>query len=327
VIGGEGDFSASIRGIIGLGPVSIGGSLIGGDGISSARLESGGAAGAIKIRHDMIGGDGASSARLVVAGNLAAITVGGSVLGGEGASSANMNINNATGGVSGAIRIGGDVRGLAAEGALIFSRNGSIASVTIGGSLIGGTGLFAGGIIALEKLGPVVVRGDILGEDSQAVLIRAGGLLTLPVGTATNVALSSLTVAGDVQNLKVLGGFGTNNAPINGRVQIGAVAVGGDWIASTITAGFTEGPDGDFGTADDERIPAGPGGLTPRIASIKIKGEVVGSAAPDDHFGFVAAQIGAFRALGSAALLTSGIDLPIELSPLTGDVTVREIAP
>ncbi len=45
-----------------------------------------------------------------------------------------------------------------------------------------------------------------------------------------------------------------------------------------------------------------------------------------DHFGFVAQQIGSFKALGFTAALTAGTDAPLELALTTGDVTIREVA-
>jgi hypothetical protein len=52
---------------------------------------------------------------------------------------------------------------------------------------------------------------------------------------------------------------------------------------------------------------------------------VTGSFAAGDHFGFVAQQIGVFKAAGFTAALTTGTDAPVELSLATGDVTVREV--
>jgi len=45
-----------------------------------------------------------------------------------------------------------------------------------------------------------------------------------------------------------------------------------------------------------------------------------------DHFGFTSVTIGKFKSLGFTAPLTSGaIREVIELSPITGDVTLREV--
>jgi hypothetical protein len=52
---------------------------------------------------------------------------------------------------------------------------------------------------------------------------------------------------------------------------------------------------------------------------------VIGSDTIGDHFGFAAQQIGLFKAGGFRAPLTSGTNV-IELSPVTADVTIREIS-
>ena len=44
-----------------------------------------------------------------------------------------------------------------------------------------------------------------------------------------------------------------------------------------------------------------------------------------DHFGFVAQQIGSFKAAGFTAQLTSGTDPAIELAPTTADMTPRSL--
>jgi hypothetical protein len=71
------------------------------------------------------------------------------------------------------------------------------------------------------------------------------------------------------------------------------------------------------GSGNSEDIPS----PLSRIASISIKGQVIGSTSRSDHFGFVAQQIGSFKASG----FTAATDAPIELSLATLDVTLREI--
>ena len=55
--------------------------------------------------------------------------------------------------------------------------------------------------------------------------------------------------------------------------------------------------------------------LISRIASITIGGTVAGDVRPEDHFGFVARQIGSFKAGAFVPTLTAAKDAPIELSP------------
>src|SRR5262249_20258637 len=116
--------------------------------------------------------------------------------------------------------------------------------------------------------------------------------------------------------------------PLNADAQIGPVTVVGDWVASNLVAGVVEGDADGFGDADDARI-SGPGttdnpNILSKIASVSIGGVVVGTAAPGDHFGFEAQQIGPFRVGGVLVPLTAGPDV-VELSPTTGDVTIREL--
>ena len=106
---------------------------------------------------------------------------------------------------------------------------------------------------------------------------------------------------------------------------IGAVKIGGNWTASSLVAGVQDtGGDG-FGVNDALQTTSDDPNLIARIASIAIKGVVVGTSGAGDHFGFVAQQIGSFKSLGFKAHLTAGTDPAIELSPTTGDLTVREL--
>jgi hypothetical protein len=109
------------------------------------------------------------------------------------------------------------------------------------------------------------------------------------------------------------------------------VTIGGDWVGSSIAAGVDIGADNQWGTADDARISGASTTDNPnivsKITSVTIKGLVYGTptASGADHFGFVAQQIGSFKALGFMAALTAGTDAAIELAPTTGDVTLREV--
>jgi hypothetical protein len=111
------------------------------------------------------------------------------------------------------------------------------------------------------------------------------------------------------------------------------VKVAGDWTASTVAAGVDPGVDQRFATADDVAAKSPPSELFSRIASITIGGQVRGTPAANDHFGFVAQEIGSLSIDGKKFPLTSGPSndnvgsekAKFELGS-TGDVTVREIA-
>lgn len=165
----------------------------------------------------------------------------------------------------------------------------------------------SGGMLAGGTLGPVVVKGDVIGTAGHAYTIRGGGPLT---GTAS-VAIASVKVGGDFERALILAGYGANNVPTNGHAQIGAISVGGDWIASSVTAGLLTHTGatnvlGVFGNDDDVFIDAGPAGVIASIASITIKGRAIGSLETGDFYGIVAEQVGSVKVGGVKLAFTPG---------------------
>ena len=74
-------------------------------------------------------------------------------------------------------------------------------------------------------------------------------------------------------------------------MQIGKVTIGGDWIASDLVAGVSNGGDG-FGNANDVLItepddtqPGGSPTIIASIAKIVIKGQASGTVGGSDHYG------------------------------------------
>ncbi len=126
-------------------------------------------------------------------------------------------------------------------------------------------------------------------------------------------------------------GFDQADNPTNGHAQIGAISVGGDWIASSVTAGlnsFLGAPDPSvtFGNGDDVFNTGGPIGVIASIASITIKGRAMGSLETGDRFGIVAESIGAITIGGVKLALTTAFDpTPFPIGP-TPDFVVREVA-
>lgn len=334
VRGGGGDSSGAITSTGKLAGVAVGGSVLGGAGVSSGDIYSLFDLGAVTVGRDLVGGGGEGSGRIRSSGKLTSVTVGGSVLGGAGDSSGLILIQGDLGAVRiGRDLIGGSVAGTASLDASGYIRGKRIASVFIGGSVIAGTddstGNQAGGdltnsgtIRAVNDIGPVVVKGSLIGNvapnGTTRVVISAAGQAA-PTATA-DVAIQSLTVGGRVEWAWVLGGVGLDSVATNGNAQVGPVRVGGDWVASSLASGVTSN-NGLFGDADDA---VWAGGTLSRIAGVWIGGVVIGSGTGGDHFGFVARQVGSFQAGGFTAPLKAGVDV-IELSPNTGDVTIREV--
>ena len=101
-----------------------------------------------------------------------------------------------------------------------------------------------------------------------------------------------------------------------------------DWIASDLVAGIAAGVGGYFGDGNDTALGGGGFTLASRIASVKIKGQILGSANDSDHFGFVAEEIGAFTVGGIPQVLLAGPNN--DLTPVNfgadADVSLYEVA-
>jgi hypothetical protein len=344
VWGGSGAGSALIVSLGKLAGVSIGGSLIGGSALSSGKIFSDGDMGVVKIGHDLRGGSGSQSGFIDSnTDKLAGVSIGGSLIGGSNTSSGEIF----SVGDMGAVTIdrdfvGGSISGTNAtldKSGFIQSLGGRIASVSIGGSIISGADTSTAGsltsnasIRAEDDVGSVTVTGSLIGNSNangdSPVIISARGQAVQ--GTTTDVAIGKVKIGGRVENARILAGYDINLTPKNADAQIGAVSVGGDWVGSSIAAGVVDGGNG-FGNVNDVRI-SGAGttdsaSIVSRITSIAIKGLVYGTpGAAADHFGFVAQQIGSFKALGITVTLTAATDAPLELALTTGDMTVREVA-
>ena len=174
----------------------------------------------------------------------------------------------------------------------------------------------------MEDIGSLTVKGSLIGS------IGAGGTITdviiaahgQPSPTAsTDLAIGKIAIGGRVEHAQILAGYNVVGLTANnGNAQIGAVTVGGDWIASDLIAGVKDAGLPGFGDAGD--VPSfGATGIA-RIASITISGLVEGTPAGGDQFGFESHTIGSFKAGGVAIPIAS----PVVLSALTSsDVTIR----
>lgn len=219
------------------------------------------------------------------------------------------------------LRVRGDLNGVA----LIASGpNGGFGHVDIEGSARssghGGAGLFATGNIGLLEIG-----GDLLGTGQAPFTISARGAAA--PGGAIAAAIAAVTITGKAEFASILAGYMPDGSADNANVQIGSVSVGGDWRASSLAVGVDAGDDGFFGNADDRLITGGNGAVA-RIARITIKGSVFGTDLADDHFGFVAEELGKLKIAGELVPLTSGPRNDVEGIALgaNGDLRARELA-
>jgi len=251
------------------------------------------------------------------------LTIGGSLTG------------SITIGSAGAIRVDGDVRGTSEpRSGLItlydrpYPRPASIYSIKIGGSLIGGSGLDSGAILAPNPVDPNEIttgdgsirkieiggsvrsaRGD---ESGSGGSIRAAGSIGAvkihgsilgtpdhPVIIAadggyfdeTDPALGNVYVGGDVK----YGLFNAGDAFSyrQGSASIKGIVVQGNWIASSAVAGVKRGDDHMIGTGDDHlaRSYFNRESIA-QIGAIIVYGKVGGTKTSGDSFGIVAEQIG-----------------------------------
>jgi hypothetical protein len=338
LFGGSGPDSGAINGGKAVAGVTVGGSLVGGSGNDTGEILVGTGLGPTTVRGDLRGGAGSSTGD-VTAGTISSISVGGSVVGGVGNSSGVILGSGAIGSVA----IGHDLVGGSISGASLgldssgYIQGQRIGRVAVGGSVIAGSNTSAGGTLAhsgaiqaVDDLGPVTVKGNLVGDPTNPVVISARGRAGLPVTTTIDLAIASLTVGGRVERALILAGYDVFGNPVNGQASIGAVKVGGDWVASSLVAGaMSLLPGFNFGTATDTEI----GGLEPsedriaQIASITIGGQAIGTVGGTDHFGFVAERVGSLSVGGTVIPLHAGPsnDGLTTVGP-TGDLTVFEVA-
>src|SRR5262249_38312090 len=294
--------------------VFVGGSLKGGTAVNSGRIQADGRIGALTIQGSILGGAGTGSGAIfAMHGNIATVTIGGDVRGGTTAETGFIKAadgrgitatitgslvgggNDDTGKIEASRSIASVSVGKDLQDGRIVSTGGGIRSVVIGGNVSSGPSSVFGSISAGNALVSVQIAGDLIGTLAIPVVISARGKAVVPVGSTSDVAIGSLTVGGKVEFADVLAGYNTNLLGVNADAQIGKVQVNGDWTASNLVAGARPGGDAHFGTSDDFKM-KGPGvndqpTITAKIKKIVIGGQVRGTTATNDHYGFVAERI------------------------------------
>ena len=348
VVGGSGGSSGYVYSQGAMTSVTISGSLIGGTGQNAGQVFSHGNMGPVTIGHNVQGGSAANTGFIESDGTLASATISGSLIGGSGHNSGEIYSN----GNMGAVKIGSNLTGGSITGTtptldssgLILGNAGNIASVAIGGSVISGTDTSSAGVLtknasirAGQEIGSLTVGGSLIGNPDGGTGAAASPVVISAVGQATpaagkDVAIGNISIGGRVEDALILAGYGTTLAVSNADAQIGAVKVGGDWIASDLVAGAqnSDFPTGalapNFGNASDASIGGGIAGFISKIESITIGGQVFGtpaSVSSTDNFGFVAQGIGAVN-IGGFAITIAGHN-PQAVGE-TGDVNIHVIA-
>ncbi|MEA3186518.1 MAG: hypothetical protein QOD99_348, partial [Chthoniobacter sp.] len=280
--GGSGYHAGSIHGAT-LTSMTLGGSLIGGSNTFTGSWQM--IAKSVTIDGDVIGGSGGNTA--YISSNPKTLTIRGSLIGGTGGDA-------------------GILAGSASKVVIGHDMSGTIGMTSFGSLTIEGSITVGGGISGF--LGPITVKGSIIGSAAQEVQIIGRGDISLAPGLPPYIPLPSLTVGGRVEHALIAVGF-SSGAWVDPDAQIGTVKVGGDWIASNLLAGIDP-TDGQIGDGNEHKADLGMRDhpeLSSKIASIVIGGQVIGNVNdPSKTYGFGAEEIGSFKVNGVALSLTPG---------------------
>lgn len=228
IVGGSGVDSGSINVATGqlLGGTTVGGALVGGTADDSGLISSAGRMGQVTITGDIRGGGGIDSGAIVSGNVVANVTVGGSLIG--GASTQSGIIVSAAG--MGNVRVGGDVVGAAAQYTGFISQGfpsssgttGTLTSVFIGGSLIGGSATNTGQVEAFGTITLVTVMHDVRGGSA----IHSGEIDSL------NGAINGVTINGSLE-----GGAASDTGEVNGHGNLGLIRITGNLVGGSISGG------------------------------------------------------------------------------------------
>lgn len=314
--------------------VSVGGSIYGGSAVSTGEIYAEGNLGRVTVTGDLFGDDGGYSGAIVAGLAVGPVSIGGTLNGGVGNHSGSVSCGYLAPASLGKVKVGGALLGgdgeyagsVSAPGSTLkgltvgtFVANGNgIGSGSITGLRIGSvtiTGNLSGPICADKDIKSIRVKGNILGVDAYApVYISAAGE---PTPTATrNLAIKKLTVDGDVSFALICAGYDPFFFAVNADAQIGAIKVGGNWIASNVLAGVEAtnlaGVGLDPGTTKMGGAVNDEAALS-RIGSVKIDGQVHGDGLGAGgesamYWGFAAEQIGSFKYNGLTITLLAGPD-------------------
>jgi len=218
LIGGDGDNSAEIFASLGItGPVTISGSIVGGGGMNSGHINSRGDLGVVLVKHDVRGGGDAGSGLIEANNKIASVKIGGSLIGGAGQFSGSIRTDDdgvgpvtiggslvagsagRTGILSasflGAVKIGGDVVGSAANPAHVSSGLGTLTSVTIGGTvrfaeILAGFNEFGTAVDGNAQLGTATVKGDWIASSISSGIAPG---VDMKFGTADDAVIANAT--------------------------------------------------------------------------------------------------------------------------------------
>jgi hypothetical protein len=238
---------------------------------------------------------------------LHSLTVGSMGVQGLATQAAGGNLNTLIAGPVGAITINGDINGASAGGESIGiggGSHGTLGSLTVKGSIIGGTADFSGSVRTQGTIANVEVDGSITG---------GGGMNSGAIGTAGS--LGTVLVKGSVT-----GGGGSFSGAILSTNSMTSVTIDGDLSGGGGPNSGEVGTAANLGTVTVEGSVFGGGGTlsgvilaTGNIGSVTVDNGLIGGGGPDSG------QIGAGKNVTSVTIGSAGISLPVfKVKPLDG---------
>ena len=206
--------------------ITINGSIKGGDaGTHSGVVSVGGNVGKLSVR-GITGGDAERSGYIEIDGVAKSVAVLGTIQGGAGNESGVIRLGTDAGDVSAKVTVSGDVIGDSGtiSGGIVAT---NLGSLTISGSLYGGTGNQSGVILVNSNLTQVKIAENVIGGDLSVI---AGGSLVESAYISAG-SIGKIEVGGSIRtgtDYNALPGFDlVNNASIRVADQIGSVVVKG----------------------------------------------------------------------------------------------------
>ncbi len=239
VLGGDGGASGQIRSQGGVGPVSIGGDLRAGFGGESGRIRSHGDIGDVTI-HGSLVGFGPNSGSLLADGSIGLVYITGDVRGGTTDTAA--RILASTGGIASVI-IGGALVGGAASTGLIFCQR-DLPLLFIGGDVQGGAGANSGSVSVGGAINVIWILGSLLGgAGNDSGTIRAAQIGPVQVegyfGGGAGLNAGSLRTTGGLTSIRVgsslFGGTRDGTGVILSGGDVGSVTIEGDIWGGSVT--------------------------------------------------------------------------------------------
>ncbi|MHA3772499.1 beta strand repeat-containing protein [Verrucomicrobiota bacterium sgz303538] len=237
IIGGDGEFSGSVRSRGDIVEVNVNGNVTGGLATTanhSGEIRAGGTIKNVSVTGFIKGGGGENSGAIGAATALGTIKVDGGITGGEGLESGTLGskgtVNKVvigtglTGGGgerSGSVLATAKIVDVTINGGLtggdgnqsgVIATEGALQKVTINGSLKGGQGEESGAIGSRKTLNTVFIQGNVEGGDG----VHSGTILS-------STSIGSVTVGGSVK-----GGTQYESGAIGSLGVVGSVKIGGD---------------------------------------------------------------------------------------------------